>query len=182
MKDRTTSLPTPRAATELSSVRPGRGTGRDATRATTAGTRRLAERDDGDRIDFRRGFPRRLTVSALGVGTYLGDCTDADDAGYAQTLHAAVDEGVNLVDTASNYRCQRSERVVGRTLESLIAAGAVRRDELVVCTKGGYVALDGEPPASREQYEAWLDETLITPGVVRREDLVRAGHSIAPSF
>jgi aryl-alcohol dehydrogenase-like predicted oxidoreductase len=116
------------------------------------------------------------------MGTYLGDSTDADDSGYALTLRAAVAGGVNLIDTASNYRCQRSERVVGRTLESLIAHGDARRDELVVCTKGGYVALDGEPPASRAQYEAWLDETLIMPGVVRREELVRAGHSIAPSF
>ena len=182
MKDRTTSLPTQRAATELPPSRPGRGTGRDGTRATSAGTRRLAERDEGDWIDFRRAFPRRLTVSALGVGTYLGDCTDADDMGYAQTLRAAVANGVNLIDTASNYRCQRSERVVGRTLESLIAAGEVRRDELVICTKGGYVALDGTPPASREQYEAWLDETLVAPGIVRRDDLVRAGHSIAPAF
>jgi aryl-alcohol dehydrogenase-like predicted oxidoreductase len=182
MKDRTTGLPTQLAATDLQPARPARGTARDASRATTAGTRRLAERDNGDRIDFRRALPRRLTVSALGVGTYLGDCTDADDAGYAHTLHAAIANGVNLIDTASNYRCQRSERVVGRTLESLIGAGAARRDELVICTKGGYVALDGEPPASREQYEAWLDETLITPGIVRRDDLVRAGHSIAPSF
>ncbi len=182
MKDRTTSLPTQPAATELPPVLPGRGRGRDAPRATSVGTRRLADRDDDDRIDFRRGFPRRLTVSALGVGTYLGDCTDADDVGYAQTLHAAVADGVNLIDTASNYRCQRSERVVGRTLESLIAAGAVRRDELVICTKGGYVALDGAPPASREQYQAWLDQTLVGPGVVQRDDLVRAGHSIAPSF
>ena len=182
MKDRTTSLPTERAPTEIPSIRPGRGTGRDATRATSAGTRRLAERDGGDRIDFRRVFPRRLTVSALGVGTYLGDCTDADDMGYAQTLRAAVADGVNLIDTASNYRCQRSERVVGRTLESLIAAGDARRDELVICTKGGYVALDGEPPASREEYDAWLERTLFATGVVAREELVRAGHSIAPSF
>jgi aryl-alcohol dehydrogenase-like predicted oxidoreductase len=182
MKDRTTSLPTHRTATEPPPVRPGRGTGRDATRATSVGTRRLAERDERDRIDFRRAFPRRLTVSALGVGTYLGDCTDADDMGYAQTLRAAVADGVNLIDTASNYRCQRSERVVGRTLESSIAAGEVRRDELVICTKGGYVALDGTPPASREQYEAWLDETLVAPGIVQRDELVRAGHSIAPSF
>jgi aryl-alcohol dehydrogenase-like predicted oxidoreductase len=64
----------------------------------------------------------------------------------------------------------------------LIAAGEVRRDELVICTKGGYVALDGTPPASREHYEAWLDETLVAPGIVRRDDLVRAGHSIAPAF
>jgi aryl-alcohol dehydrogenase-like predicted oxidoreductase len=182
MKDRTTSLPTQRAPTEIPPVRPGRGTGRDAPRATSAGTRRLAERGDGDRVDFRRAFPRRLTISALGLGTYLGDCTDADDLGYAQTLRAAVANGVNLIDTASNYRCQRSERVVGRTVESLIAAGQVRRDEVVICTKGGYVALDGAPPASREAYDEWLDETLVGPGIVRRDDLVRAGHSIAPSF
>jgi aryl-alcohol dehydrogenase-like predicted oxidoreductase len=182
MRDPTTSPPRPHAATDVQPGRPARSTVRDSPRATVVGTRRLAERTGRDRIDFRRAFPRRLTVSALGVGTYLGDCTDADDAGYAQTLRAALADGVNLIDTASNYRCQRSERVVGRTLEALIGAGAARRDELVICTKGGYVALDGEPPASREQYEAWLDETLITPGIVRRDDLVRAGHSIAPSF
>jgi aryl-alcohol dehydrogenase-like predicted oxidoreductase len=182
MKDRTTRPPAPHAATELSPARPARTAGRAAPRATTAGTRRLAERDDGQRIDFRRDFPRRLTVSALGVGTYLGECTDTDDAGYGETLREAVVRGVNLIDTASNYRCQRSERVIGRTLESLIAAGESRRDELIICTKGGYVALDGEPPASREQYEEWLEETLVAPGIVRRDDLVRAGHSIAPSF
>ena len=170
------------APIDLPPVRPARPASRESTRATTAGTRRLSDRDDGARTDFRRPFPRRLTVSALGVGTYLGDCTEEDDAGYAHTLRAAILHGVNLIDTASNYRCQRSERVVGRTIEELISAGEARRDELVICSKGGYVALDGTPPASREQYEAWLDETLIAPGVVRRDDLVRAGHSIAPSF
>jgi aryl-alcohol dehydrogenase-like predicted oxidoreductase len=182
MNDGATGPQTRQGATELQPGRPARPAGRDATRATTLGTRRLAERDDGQRPDFRRAFPRRLTVSALGVGTYLGDCTDADDASYAHTLRVAIAEGVNLIDTASNYRCQRSERVVGRTLEALLASGETRRDELVICTKGGYVALDGEPPASREDYDAWLEETLVSPGVVRREELVRAGHSIAPSF
>jgi aryl-alcohol dehydrogenase-like predicted oxidoreductase len=182
MKDRTTSPPTQHTTTEVQPARPVRPTAREAPRATVAGTRRLAERADEGRTDFRRTFPRRLTVSALGVGTYLGDCTDADDAGYTQTVHAALAAGVNLIDTASNYRCQRSERVVGRALEGMIASGGVRRDEVVICTKGGYVALDGQPPASREHYEAWLDETLVAPGVVRRDDLVRGGHSIAPSF
>lgn len=182
MKDRTASPPPQHPTTELQSTQPPRSTVREAPRATVAGTRRFAERADGDRVDFRRDFPRRLTVSALGLGTYLGDCTEADDVGYAQTLRAALAAGVNLIDTASNYRCQRSERVVGRTIEAVVAAGAVRRDEVVICTKGGYVALDGEPPASRAHYEAWLDETLVEPGVVRRDDLVRGGHCIAPSF
>src|SRR5829696_488443 len=182
MSDRTSGPELRPAAIDLQPVPSARPAGRAWLRATTAGTRRLSERDDAARIEFRRPFPRRLTVSALGIGTYLGDCTEEDDAGYAHTLRAAIAHGVNLIDTASNYRCQRSERVVGRTIEELISAGETRRDELVICTKGGYVALDGEPPASREQYEAWLDETLIGPGVVRRDDLVRAGHSIAPSF
>ena len=155
---------------------------RDAIRATAAGTRRFAQRTDAGRADFHSTLPRRLTVSALGLGTYLGDCTDEVDRAYMQTVHAAIRSGINVIDTASNYRCQRSERTVGRAIEEVVASGEARRDEIVVCTKGGYVALDGSPPESREAYEAWLDDTLIGPGVVARDELVRAGHSIAPSF
>jgi aryl-alcohol dehydrogenase-like predicted oxidoreductase len=183
MQDRTSDPPTRSAAAELPI--PARAVGthaRDAVRATATGTRRFAQRGDVSRTDFYNVLPRRLTVSVLGMGTYLGDCTDEDDRAYTQTVHAAVRSGINVIDTASNYRCQRSERAVGRALEEIIASGAARRDEIVVCTKGGYVALDGMPPASRDAYEAWLEETLVAPGVVARDDLVRAGHSIAPSF
>jgi aryl-alcohol dehydrogenase-like predicted oxidoreductase len=183
MQDRTSDPPTRRAAADLPMpVRPAGTHARDAVRATSSGTRRFAQRVGAERADFHNILPRRLTVSALGMGTYLGDCTDEDDRAYTQAVHAAVQSGINVIDTASNYRCQRSERAVGRALEEIIASGEARRDEIVVCTKGGYVALDGAPPASRDAYEAWLEKTLVAPGVVRRDDLVRAGHSIAPSF
>jgi aryl-alcohol dehydrogenase-like predicted oxidoreductase len=185
MPERTTDQRTRHAATATephTPVRPSGSTAREATRATTAGTRRFAARQGNARVDFHRILPRRLTVSALGLGTYLGDCTEDDDHAYAATVRAAIADGVNLIDTASNYRCQRSERAVGRAVEELIASGEGRRDELVICTKGGYVALDGEPPASREEYDAWLERMLFAPGVVAREEMVRAGHSIAPSF
>lgn len=159
-------------------VIPGRG----ATRATTAGTRRFAERAPTGLEGFFRGFPRKLVVSALGSGSYLGDCTDEEDACYHASVRAAISGGVNVVDTASNYRCQRSERAVGHAVVEAIASGEVRRDELLVCTKGGYVALDGAPPASRAAYEQWLKETLFTPGILAPEDLVRGGHSLRPSF
>ncbi len=116
------------------------------------------------------------------MGTYLGDCTDDHDAAYSRTVRSAIGAGINLFDTAINYRCQRSERAVGRAVVEAIAAGEVRRDELIVCSKGGYVALDGEPPASREAYAAWLEEFIYTPGLVARDQLVRGGHSIAPRF
>jgi aryl-alcohol dehydrogenase-like predicted oxidoreductase len=155
---------------------------RVATLATPSGTERIAERSHASAEEYWRYFPRKLTVSAVGLGTYLGDCTSEDDAAYRASVHAAITTGINVIDTASNYRCQRSERAVGMALEEAIAAGDVRRDEILVCTKGGYVALDGEPPASREAYDKWLEVNLIEPGVLSREDLVRGGHSLKPSF
>jgi aryl-alcohol dehydrogenase-like predicted oxidoreductase len=116
------------------------------------------------------------------MGTYLGDCTNGDDEAYTNTVHAAITAGINLFDTAINYRCQRSERAVGRAIVEAIASGEVRRDELVVCSKGGYVALENEPPASRDAYDAWMERELFEPGVLGRDELVRAGHSIAPRF
>ena len=150
--------------------------------ATTTGTRRLATRVVRRPRDFYNLFPRKLTVSALGIGTYLGDCTDDDDERYRRSVHEAITSGINVIDTASNYRCQRSERAVGRAIVEAIAAGAVRRDELLICTKGGYVALDGEPPSSRAAYDTYLEETFFGPGVIAPDDLVRGGHSIAPRF
>ena len=182
MHDRTTDIHPRQGGAGLQPARLVGGSTRAPTRATTVGTQRVIERDPAAREDFRRVFPRRLTVGALGAGTYLGDCTDDDDEAYARTLRAAIALGINLVDTASNYRCQRSERTVGRTLDALFESGEGCRDELIVCTKGGYLAFDDAPPPSRAAYEAWREATLFEPGIVTQDELVRGGHSIAPSF
>jgi aryl-alcohol dehydrogenase-like predicted oxidoreductase len=155
---------------------------RNARQATTTGTRRFGARTTARSADFIQTLPRNLLASALGVGTYLGDCTDAEDVAYATTVRAAITSGVNVLDTAINYRCQRSERAVGLAVAEAIASGAARRDELIVCTKGGYVALDGEPPSSREAYERWLEVELFSTGLVTREELVRGGHAITPRY
>src|SRR6476661_7185019 len=166
MHDRTTHTHTRPAGAELQPARLVGGSARAPTRATAAGTRRVTDRDVATREDFRRSFPRRLTVSALGAGTYLGDCTDDEDEAYARTLRAAIALGINLVDTASNYRCQRSERTVGRTLDALFESGEARRDELIVCSKGGYLAFDGAPPRARAEYEAWREARVFGTGIV----------------
>ncbi len=179
MSDRT--APTRTAPHEGASLTPPIASA-PASRATPIGTRRAADRSTGLASDFHRPLPRKLLVGALGMGTYLGDCTDEEDGAYAATVRGAIVEGVNLLDTAINYRCQRSERAVGRAVVEAIAAGEVRRDELVVCSKGGYVALDGAPPASREEYDRWLDANVFAPGLATRQELVRGGHCIAPRF
>lgn len=84
-------------------------------------------------------------VSALGVGTWaLGgpftfDGRDAgwglvDDAVSVAALHASIDHGVRLIDTAGVYGTGHSERVIGRALAALPTAV---RDQVVVATKFG---------------------------------------------
>jgi aryl-alcohol dehydrogenase-like predicted oxidoreductase len=80
-----------------------------------------------------------LEVSSLGIGTYLGSDDDAADQAYTEALIAAGEGGINLIDTAINYRNQRSERSVGAALRRL------QRDEIVICTKAGFLAPGAVP-------------------------------------
>jgi len=89
---------------------------------------------------------------------------------------------VNLIDTAVNYRCQRSERAIGDALRAAIGSGAVGRDEIVVCTKGGYVPLDRTPPATREDYHGFLEEKYFQHGVMQPSDVVAGGHCLTPRY
>jgi aryl-alcohol dehydrogenase-like predicted oxidoreductase len=161
----------------------GTRTGDTAQRATAAGTQRYRDRHAGQFADdFFRPFAGTLTASSLGIGTYLGDCDDADDMRYETAIRSALERGINVIDSAINYRCQRSERAVGAALRAAIAASAVARDEVIICTKGGYVPMNGSAPASREGYLSYLQETYIDSGIVDADDLVGGGHSLSPTF
>jgi aryl-alcohol dehydrogenase-like predicted oxidoreductase len=153
------------------------------TTATTEGTKRFATRFGEQYVpDFYRSSRSLLTVSSVGLGTYLGDSNDATDALYAEAAQASIAAGINLIDTAINYRCQRSERVIGSVLQEMMDRGAVRRDEVVLCTKAGYVPLDGTPPASREEYDDYLRREYFEHGILHPRDLVAGGHAITPAF
>jgi aryl-alcohol dehydrogenase-like predicted oxidoreductase len=131
---------------------------------------------------FYRPFAGGVHVSSLGMGTYLGDCDDAEDARYTATAVDALNHGVNLLDTAINYRCQRSERAIGEALRNVIARGTVSRDEVVVCTKGGYIPLDRTPPGTKEGYRGFLQSEYYGPGVMAPTDVVSGGHCLTPRY
>jgi aryl-alcohol dehydrogenase-like predicted oxidoreductase len=152
-------------------------------RATASGTERYRQRL-GERFadDYFRPIGDALAASSIGIGTYLGECDDADDASYAAAIRAALEQGINLIDSSVNYRCQRSERTVGLVLRDAIADGTVKRDEVIVCTKGGYVPLDSSAPATREEYLEYLQRTFVDTGIVSADDVVGGGHALSPSF
>lgn len=105
-------------------------------------------------------------VSSIGIGTHRGDTTAATDACYAEALHAALAGGLNLIDTAINYRGMRSERAVGRVVRERTEGGC-GRDDLFVVTKGGYVPHDAEDPRPARR---WIEEELVQPGLLGAQE------------
>ena len=146
--------------------------------ATPEGTARYAERfaTVAGKNHFRR--QQGLTLSSIGIGTYLGNPDEATDLGYANAVVRAVSSGVNVIDTAANYRFQRSERSIGRALKTLENAGFAR-EELVICTKGGYLPFDGAPPRNMREY---VEETFVKPGIASFDDIVGGSHCMTPSY
>lgn len=151
--------------------------------ATQEGTERYRGRHAAALAeDFYRPLSDVLSVSSVGLGTYLGDCDDITDAQSAAAAGRALESGINLLDSAINYRCQRSERSIRSALRAGISSGVARRDEIVVCTKGGYIPLDGAPPATRRDYEALLKTSYFDTGIITPADVVAGGHCIAPRY
>jgi aryl-alcohol dehydrogenase-like predicted oxidoreductase len=78
-----------------------------------------------------------------------------------------------------NYRFQRSERNIGKAIAELVAAGELKREEVIVATKGGYVTFDGAvPPDPR----AWFADHFIKTGIVAPGDLVDGSHCMTPKY
>ncbi|HEX6717630.1 MAG TPA: aldo/keto reductase [Pyrinomonadaceae bacterium] len=118
-------------------------------------------------------------LSTIGIGTYLGNADEATDANYTKAVVRAVQLGVNVIDTAANYRFQRSERSIGRALQILTNQHAVARGDLVICTKGGYLPFDGAPPRNLREY---VNETFVKPGIASFDDIVGGSHCMTPAY
>jgi aryl-alcohol dehydrogenase-like predicted oxidoreductase len=146
--------------------------------ATSNGTAAYRERFQAtaDKDHFRKG--QELWLSSVGIGTYLGEADDETDARYAAAVSRAVELGANVIDTAANYRFQRSERAIETALRSLTERGFAR-EELVVCTKGGYLPFDGAPPANVRQY---VEETFVKPGIAGFADIAGGSHCMTPRY
>jgi aryl-alcohol dehydrogenase-like predicted oxidoreductase len=146
--------------------------------ATRAGTNRYADR-------FERRAPghfrivEELQLSSIGIGTYLGDPSDETDASYRDAVIRAVTLGSNVIDSAANYRFQRSERAIGQALRQLTGELGFAREELVLCTKGGYIPFDGAPP---RDVRAYIEETFVRPGIAQLSDFAGGSHCMTPAY
>lgn len=131
-------------------------------RATPEGTARFAKRHP--RMAFRN--VGGLRVSSLGLGSYLGATDESSRQAYQEATLVCLRGGVNVLDTASNYRDRASERDVGAGLRRFVQEGGAR-DEVVVSTKVGFLHLDVDEPD-------WMASA--------DPDQVVAGHCLDPEF
>ena len=145
--------------------------------ATAEGTKRFAEKFSELASGHFR-LAQGLTASSIGIGTYLGRPDAETDANYAEAVEKFVEAGGNVIDTAANYRLQRSERNVGAALQNLEKKGFAR-DELLICTKAGFLAFDGRPAASAQSF---FEENFVKKGIAAPDDLVGGSHCMTPAY
>ncbi|TCO62047.1 aldo/keto reductase [Actinocrispum wychmicini] len=115
----------------------------------------------------KRLLGQGLTVSAIGFGTLAltGGYGAADELESADTIHAALDAGVTMIDTAGFYADGAVEQLVGKSV-------AGRRDQVVLATRGGVrAASTGGPPtivdASPAALRTACDDSLRRLGTDR---------------
>src|SRR5205085_9303896 len=110
---------------------------------------------------------------------YLGHWDERTDRMYQEAIRRAIELGCNVIDSAINYRFQRSERVIGAALKQLIDAGRAARDEVIVATKGGFIPFGDQPPRDAR---AWVVENIIEKGAASADEIVGGSHCMAPGY
>jgi aryl-alcohol dehydrogenase-like predicted oxidoreductase len=146
--------------------------------ATKEATAQYANRFAGRAANGHFREAQGLVLSSLGIGTYLGQPDSKTDAGYTAAAVAAAESGINVFDAAINYRFQRSERSLGEAIKQL-SAKSISREQLVICTKGGYLTPDGSMPADPNEY---FYREYIQAGVFKSKDIVAGSHCVTPRF
>ena len=104
-------------------------------------------------------FPLALGCMGMGTGSFYGD---SDEAENIATIHAALERGVNLLDTGDFYSTGRNELLVGKALQG-------RRDQALLSVKfgalrapdGSFVGYDARPAAVKN----FLAHSLARLGV-----------------
>ncbi len=155
--------------------RAGLEAGRLAGLATAEGTARYARRlrEAGcAEAAFGPLGATGLTVGRLGFGGYR---VEDETAAHHQALARALERGVNLLDTSTNYMDGGSERLFGEVLAEFVAEGTLSRDEVVVVSKVGYLQGD-----NFELAQAREAEERPFPEVVKYDDDL--WHCMHPEF
>ena len=143
--------------------------------ATSNGTKSFSEKF----LDENYNSFQNLHLSNIGIGTYLGEPDSQTDTLVKDAVKKSILSGVNVIDTAINYRAQKSERSIGAALSELISENSIKRDQVFICTKNGYVTNDGD---IQEDFMQYVMRELGQPGIVKEGDISSGYHCMTVPY
>ncbi|MEA3499278.1 MAG: aldo/keto reductase [Campylobacterota bacterium] len=122
-----------------------------------------------------------LIFSKLGLGTFNKEPYKEENYvfHYIEAVKEAVKNGINLIDTASNYRYGQSEKEIGTALKEIFSEGITKREELILCSKGGFIQLDYPFPSNPY---TWIDENIIQTKLATKDDIELDQHCITADY
>lgn len=120
-----------------------------------------------------------LSLSSVGIGTYLGNPDTETDNLVKSSIKQSVNSGINVIDTAINYRSQKAERSVGKAITEMTEVGSIKREEIFLSTKNGYITNDAD---IKEEFWENIQNTLVKTGVVKSGDISSGYHCMSVEF
>jgi len=122
---------------------------------------------------------QNLTLSNVGIGTYLGNPDSQTDTMVEEAVKKSILSGINVIDTAINYRAQKAERSVGKAIASLVSQGKIERNQIFVSTKNGYVTNDADV---KEEFWAYVQQEYAKPGIIKANDISSGYHCMTVPY
>lgn len=150
------------------------------TYATKEGTFQFLKQFPKYSRDFYR-YDGDVFLSSLGIGTFRKEPYREENyvVNYKDAIKTAVLNGINLIDTAINYRYQISEQEIGEALKELFAQTHISRDQLVITSKAGFIPL--EFPFPDDPYK-WIQTNIIDASLATKEEVVIDQHCMTPTY
>ncbi|CAH1759551.1 7900_t:CDS:10 [Entrophospora sp. SA101] len=113
--------------------------------------------------------PNLLNQFPTSFPSNISQLRELTDEESHQALRLSINNGINVIDTSSNFENGESEQVIGKVLKELFSKGSVKPDDLVVISKAGYFqTLDTTTTAS-------LDNSFVK---INNQSF----HSMSPKF
>jgi aryl-alcohol dehydrogenase-like predicted oxidoreductase len=145
--------------------------------ATPNGTKNFVQSLGGVHDNYN--LVQNLTLSNVGIGTYLGNPDSQTDLLVTDAVKKSILAGINVIDTAINYRAQKAERSVGKAVSELIAEGKITRDQVFISTKNGYVTNDAD---IKEEFWSYIQREYAKPGVIGPNDISSGYHCMTIKY
>ena len=145
--------------------------------ASSEGTKKFAQNSGVNQINFNEF--QNLTLSNVGVGTYLGEPDSKTDEMVTEAVKKSILSGVNVIDSAINYRSQKAERSVGKAISELITDGKISRDQIFLSSKNGYVTNDADVKLGFWEY---VKQEYTEKGIVSEGDITSGYHCMTTSY